>query len=47
VTRTSDVADAVVATTAFRHKAPILTSDPQDIERLVRASGRDIAVVGI
>jgi hypothetical protein len=37
--------DAVVVTTAVRHKAMILTSDSDDIERLVRASGGDVAVV--
>lgn len=47
VSRTSDVIDAVVVTTAVRHKASILTSDPDDIERLVRASGRDVAVPAI
>src|SRR5947209_17671684 len=47
ITRTSDVVDAVVVTTAFRQKAMILTSDPDDIDRLVRASGREVAVVAI
>jgi hypothetical protein len=46
-TKTADVIDAVVVTTALRQKAAILTSDPDDIERLVRASGREIAVVAI
>ena len=46
-TRTADVVDAVVVTTALRRKATILTSDPDDIERLVSASGREIAVVAI
>jgi len=46
-TKTSDVVDAAVVTTALRHKATILTSDPDDIERLVRASGRQVAVVAI
>jgi hypothetical protein len=45
--KTSDVVDAVVVTTALRQKAAILTSDPEDIERLVRASGREAAVVAI
>jgi predicted nucleic acid-binding protein len=45
--KTSDVVDAVVVTTALRHRATILTSDPDDIERLVRASGREVAVVAI
>lgn len=46
-TRTTDVVDAVVATTAIRKKAIILTSDPNDIKRLVRASGSEITVVAI
>jgi predicted nucleic acid-binding protein len=45
--KTSDVVDAVVVTTALRRNATILTSDPKDIERLVRASGRQVAVVSI
>ena len=47
ITKTSDVVDAVVVTTALRQEATILTSDPDDIERLVRASGREISVVAI
>ena len=45
--RTADVVDAVVVTTALRQKATILTGDPDDIERLVGASGREIAVAAI
>ncbi|MBI5281586.1 MAG: twitching motility protein PilT [Candidatus Solibacter usitatus] len=47
ITKTSDVVDAVVVTTALRKRAIILTSDPDDLERLVRASGREVAVVAI
>jgi hypothetical protein len=47
MTKTSDVVDAVVVTTALRRKAAILTGDPDDIERLVRASGREVTVVAI
>jgi hypothetical protein len=47
ITKTSDVVDAVVVTTALRQKATILTSDPGNIQRLVRASGREVAVVAI
>lgn len=47
ITRTADVVDAVVVTIALRQKAVILTSDPDDIERLVRASGREIVVVTV
>jgi hypothetical protein len=47
MTKTADVVDAVVVTTAVRQNATILTSDPNDIERLVRASGREVAVVAI
>lgn len=45
--RTSDVVDAVVVTTALRKNATILTSDPDDMGRLVRASGREVPVVAI
>ena len=47
LSKTSDVIDAVVVTAALRHKAMILTSDPVDMERLVRASGGAVAVVAI
>ena len=47
MTRTADVVDAVVVTIARRQKAMILTSDPDDIERLVRAAGREVAVVTV
>ena len=46
-TKTSDVVDAVAVTTALRQKAAILTGDPDDLVRLVRASGREVAVVAI
>jgi predicted nuclease of predicted toxin-antitoxin system len=46
-TGTVDVVDAVVVTVALRNKAIILTSDPDDMKRLVRASGRDVAVIGV
>lgn len=46
-TKTADVVDAVVVTVAVQNHAIILTSDPDDIERLVRASGRQATVVGI
>jgi predicted nucleic acid-binding protein len=44
-TKTGDVVDAVVVTIAIRQNAMILTSDPDDIKRLIRASGREVAVV--
>src|SRR3954453_14819652 len=47
ITRTADVVDAVVVTVAFRHSAIILTSDPDDLIRLVRASGRAVPVIAI
>jgi len=47
LTKTSDVVDAVVVTTALRQKATILTSDPDDIERLVMASKCEVPVVAI
>ena len=46
-TRTADVVDATVVAIASREKAMILTSDRDDIERLVRASGRDVVVVAV
>ena len=45
--RTTDVVDAAVVTIALRLKTMILTSDPDDIKRLVRASGREVAVVAV
>ncbi len=47
ITRTSDIVDAAVVTTAVRQRATILTSDQEDIERLVRATGRAVAVIAI
>ena len=47
MTKTSDIVDAVVVTTALRQKATILTSEPDDIQRLIMASGREVAVVAI
>jgi hypothetical protein len=47
ITKTPDVVDAVVVTTALRQKAAILTGYPDYIERLVRASGRRVVVVSI
>lgn len=44
--RTSDVVDAFVVTTALQWRAVILTSDVDDIERLVSASGRNVRVEG-
>ena len=44
-TGTSDVVDAVVVTVALRNEAVILTGDPDDIKRLVSASGREAVVV--
>ncbi len=47
LTRTADVVDAGVVTTALRQKAMILTGDRVDMERLVSASGREIVVVSV
>ena len=47
MTVTSEVVDAVVVTVALRNKAVILTGDREDMERLVRASGREAAVVAV
>jgi predicted nucleic acid-binding protein len=46
-TKTTDVVDAAVVTVALQNHAIILTSDPDDIERLARASGRQVTVVRI
>lgn len=45
--RTADVVHAVVVMVALRNKAVILTGDPEDIGRLVRASGREAVVITI
>jgi predicted nucleic acid-binding protein len=47
MTRTTDVVDAVVVTVALRNKAVILTGDPIDMERLVRASGGEGVVIKV
>jgi predicted nucleic acid-binding protein len=47
LTKTADVVDAVVVTTALRQKGTILTGDPDDIKRLVRASGHEVAVIAM
>lgn len=46
-TGTADVVDAVVVTIAVRQRATILTSDPDDIRRLVAASGHEVTVIAI
>jgi hypothetical protein len=46
-TKTADVVDAVVVTIAIRRQAVILTGDSDDIERLVAASGHEVAVVAV
>ena len=46
-TGTTDVVDAVVVTVAIRKEGTILTGDSDDIERLVGASGHEVAVVAI
>lgn len=45
--KTTDVIDAVVVIIALYRHAMILTSDADDMRRLVAASGRDVAVVGV
>jgi predicted nucleic acid-binding protein len=44
---TADVVDADVVATALRLKAVIITGDPEDMERLVRASGRGVGVARV
>ena len=46
-TKTADVVDAVLVTIALRQQATILTGDPDDIKRLLRASGRTVPVVAV
>ena len=46
-TKTMDVVDAVLVTTAVRLNAMILTGDPDDIKRLAEASGRSITIITI
>jgi hypothetical protein len=45
--RTGDVVDAAVVEGAARRGDAILTSDPDDIGRLVEASGRKLRVVNV
>ncbi|MCC6585260.1 MAG: PIN domain-containing protein [Bryobacterales bacterium] len=45
--KTKDVVDASVVTLAIRHNAVILTSDTEDIGRLIRPAGHEIAVVAV
>lgn len=47
IPKTADIVDAVVVTTAIREKAIILTGDADDIQRLIRASGREVTVVAV
>lgn len=47
ITRTADVVDAAVVTVALRRKALVLTGELNDLQRLVRASGREIAVIAV
>jgi hypothetical protein len=47
ITRTTDVVDAAVVTAALNSNAVIVTGDPDDMERLVRASGRKAAIVAV
>jgi hypothetical protein len=47
VTKTADVVDATVVTVALRYNAVILTGDPDDMERLVAASGRYVCVIAV
>ena len=47
MTRTTDVVDAVVVSVALHNNAMILTGDPVDMKRLVRASGREAFVIAV
>ncbi|MBC7925836.1 MAG: twitching motility protein PilT [Bryobacteraceae bacterium] len=46
-TRTADVVDAFVVTAALRKNAIILTSDPDDLKRLVKASRREVTIITV
>jgi predicted nucleic acid-binding protein len=46
-TGTADVVDAAVVTVALTSGAVVLTGDPEDIERLIPSTRRDIAVVAV
>lgn len=47
MTGVTDVVDAVVVTVALRNQAVILTSDMDDIKRLVTAAGGGVAVFAV
>jgi predicted nucleic acid-binding protein len=47
ISKTTDVVDAVVVATALRHNAVILTGDPEDMARRVRAADRDLGVAAV
>ncbi len=44
---TSDIVDALVVVAAMRQSAAIVTSDPDDINQLVAASGHRISVLRV
>jgi hypothetical protein len=47
LTKTSDVVDAVVAQVGAKHRADIVTSNPDDIRPLVAAARAKVAVIEI
>ena len=47
LSRSADIVDAAVVVGAAERRDAILTSDPDDIERLVRALGRSVAIIPI
>ncbi|MGH8908826.1 MAG: twitching motility protein PilT [Egibacteraceae bacterium] len=42
--KTADVVGAIVVSTAIRYEARVVTSDPDDLERLVQASGVGVPI---
>ena len=46
-TKTTDVVDASVAVVAAASDATVLTSDPYDLERLGRATGKPVSIVRV
>jgi hypothetical protein len=41
---TADLADAVVAVLAAQYEAPVVTSDPEDLDHLIGATGRKLRI---
>lgn len=44
---TTDIVDAAVVVAAIEHGAAVMTSDPDDLERLIEAAGVDVPLVTV